>query len=51
VTINEAVDLAKQFSSEESFRLIHGVLGSLAEKVSEETGKSLRVSQRAQARS
>lgn len=46
VTINEAVDLAKQFSSEESFRLIHGVLGALAEKVSEETGKALRVSHR-----
>lgn len=42
VTINEAVDLAKQFSSEESFRLIHGVLGALAEKVSKETGKALR---------
>lgn len=49
VTINEAVDLAKQFSSEESFRLIHGVLGALAEKVSEETGKSLRPSSRQQA--
>lgn len=48
VSINEAVDLAKQFSSEESFRLIHGVLGALAEKVSEETGKSLRATNREQ---
>jgi N utilization substance protein B len=31
VSINEAVDLAKQFSSEESYRLVNGVLGSLAE--------------------
>lgn len=42
VTINEAVDLAKQFSTEESYRLIHGVLASLAEQVSQETGKPLR---------
>jgi N utilization substance protein B len=48
VSINEAVDLAKQFSSEESFRLIHGVLGALAEKISEETGKSLRATTREQ---
>ncbi|WP_373531368.1 transcription antitermination factor NusB [Vampirovibrio sp.] len=48
VSINEAVELAKQFSSEESFRLIHGVLGALAEKVSEETGKSLRATTREQ---
>lgn len=41
VSINEAVDLAKQFSGEESFRLINGMLGSLAEEVSAETGKSL----------
>ncbi len=48
VTINEAVDLAKQFSTEESYRLIHGILASLAEKVSEETGKPLRGSIREQ---
>jgi N utilization substance protein B len=41
VSINEAVDLAKQFSSEESYRLINGVLGGLAEELSRETGKSL----------
>lgn len=41
VSINEAVDLAKQFSGEESYRLVNGVLGSLAEAVSKETGKSL----------
>ncbi len=49
VSINEAVDLAKQFSGEESFRLIHGVLDSLAKVVAEETGKTLRVSHREQA--
>jgi len=41
VSINEAVDLAKQFSGEESYRLVNGVLGSLAEVVSQQTGKSL----------
>lgn len=33
VSINEAVELAKQFSSEESYRLINGILGSLAEEL------------------
>jgi N utilization substance protein B len=42
VSINEAVDLAKQFSSEESFRLINGILGSLATELSKETGKGLQ---------
>lgn len=41
VSINEAVDLAKQFSGEESYRLINGVLGTVAEEVAQETGKSL----------
>jgi N utilization substance protein B len=41
VSINEAVDLAKQFSSEESYRLINGILGALATELSQETGKSL----------
>ncbi len=35
VSINEAVDLAKQFSSEESYRLINGILGSLASAINE----------------
>ena len=30
VSINEAVELAKQFSTEESYKLINGVLGSIA---------------------
>jgi transcription antitermination protein NusB len=42
VSINEAVDLAKQFSGEESYRLINGILGSIAVVLSPETGKSLR---------
>ncbi|HEY9745182.1 MAG TPA: transcription antitermination factor NusB [Oculatellaceae cyanobacterium] len=46
VSINEAVDLAKQFSTEESYRLVNGVLGSLAEVISQETGKSLAGVQR-----
>lgn len=33
VSINEAIDLAKQFSSEESYRLVNGVLGALAEEL------------------
>jgi transcription antitermination protein NusB len=41
VSINEAVDLAKQFSSEESYRLVNGVLGSVATEVAQETGKNL----------
>jgi N utilization substance protein B len=41
VSINEAVDLAKQFSSEDSYRLINGVLGSVATEVAKETGKHL----------
>lgn len=41
VSINEAVELAKQFSTEESYRLINGILGALAEEVSKETGKAL----------
>lgn len=41
VSINEAVDLAKQFSSDESYKLINGILGSLAEALSVETGKAL----------
>ena len=41
VSINEAVDLAKQFSSDESYRLINGILGALAEALSPETGKAL----------
>lgn len=42
VSINEAVDLSKQFCSEESYRLINGVLGALAEALAAETGKHLR---------
>jgi transcription antitermination protein NusB len=41
VSINEAVDLSKQFSNEESYRLINGVLGSLAVEISADTGKNL----------
>lgn len=41
VSINEAVDLAKQFSTDESYRLINGVLGSLAPEVAEQTGKPI----------
>lgn len=41
VSINEAVDLAKQFSSDESYKLINGVLGALASDVAVETDKSL----------
>ena len=41
VSINEAIDLAKQFSGEESYRLINGILGSLAQQLAPETGKSL----------
>jgi transcription antitermination protein NusB len=41
VSINEAVDLAKQFSGDESYKLINGILGSLAEALSKETGKAL----------
>lgn len=41
VSINEAVDLAKQFSNEESYRLINGILGGLAEELSQQTGKTL----------
>lgn len=41
VSINEAVDLAKQFSGEESYKLVNGVLGAYAERVSSETGKLL----------
>ncbi len=41
ISINEAVELAKQFSGDESYRLINGILGSLAEELSTETGKSL----------
>lgn len=41
VSINEAVDLAKLFSSEESYRLINGVLGALAESLATETGKTM----------
>lgn len=33
VTINEAVDLAKKFSAEESGRFINGVLGTLVRQV------------------
>lgn len=46
VSINEAVDLVKQFSSEESYRLVNGVLGSLAGVISKEVGKSLAGVQR-----
>jgi N utilization substance protein B len=41
VSINEAVDLAKQFASEESYRFINGVLGGLAEEYAQQTGKTL----------
>lgn len=41
VSINEAIDLAKHFSSADSYRFINGVLGSLANELSKETGKSL----------
>ena len=41
VSINEAVDLAKQFASDESYRFINGVLGALAEDYAKETGKAL----------
>jgi len=41
VSINEAVELAKQFASEESFRFINGVLGALAQEYAEQTGKAL----------
>ena len=41
VSINEAVDLAKQFAGEESYRFINGVLGALAEEYSEKTDKAL----------
>ena len=41
VSINEAVDLAKQFANEESYRFINGVLGALAEDYAKETGKAL----------
>lgn len=34
ISINEAVDLAKQFSGEESYKLINGVLGALEEVLS-----------------
>jgi len=42
VSINEAVDLAKQFSGEESYKLVNGILGSLAVALSKENGKSLQ---------
>ncbi|MCE3236430.1 MAG: transcription antitermination factor NusB [Vampirovibrio sp.] len=42
VSINEAVDLAKQFSGEESYKLVNGVLGGLAGELSTETGKSMQ---------
>jgi transcription antitermination protein NusB len=35
ISINEAVELAKQFSSEDSYRLINGVLGKAAQRVKE----------------
>jgi transcription antitermination factor NusB len=41
VSINEAVDLAKQFASDESYRFINGVLGALAADYAKETGKAL----------
>ncbi len=37
ITINEAVDLAKLFSNEESFRFINGVLGSALESLNLES--------------
>lgn len=43
VSINEAVDLAKQFSSEESFRLINGILGSLAKELAEKPASQTAV--------
>lgn len=42
VSINEAVDLAKQFSGEESYKLVNGVLGGLAGELSQATGKSMQ---------
>lgn len=33
VSINEAVDIAKKYSSEESYRFINGVLGSISKDV------------------
>jgi N utilization substance protein B len=33
VAINEAVELAKQFSSEDSHRFINGILGAMAERI------------------
>lgn len=36
VSINEAVELSKQFSSEESFRLVNGILGAMAEALKKE---------------
>jgi N utilization substance protein B len=41
VSINEAVELAKQFGNEDSYKFINGVLGSLAQVASQETGKAL----------
>lgn len=41
VSINEAVDLAKQFSQQESFRFINGVLGRIAADL--KAGAPLRV--------
>jgi transcription antitermination protein NusB len=37
VSIDEAVELAKKFSTEESFRFINGVLGKMAEQVPPKT--------------
>lgn len=41
VSINEAVDLAKQFAEQDSYRFINGVLGALAEEYAQQTGKTL----------
>lgn len=38
VSINEAVDLAKKFSTEESGRFVNGVLGTLARELKTEEG-------------
>ena len=38
VAINEAVDLAKTFGSDNSSRFVNGVLGSVSAQVSEERG-------------
>lgn len=38
VSINEAVELAKRFSSEESFRLVNGILGAVAETMEQPAG-------------